>query len=462
MSIPPHPARLLSVRIEGLFGRFDHQLEFKPESQILIITAPNGYGKTVSLQLINAVFRRRFRQISRTDFHQMTVRFDNDVQIIISRHRDVRLFDEPATNSDPRELFVHLIKQNVITDTWNYTAEVAGPHSSRLNMIERLIPHLDRISTNTWIDMSDDQTLDLQEVLERYADRLPDEFQTARIPTWLREVTSWVDCRLIETQRLMAVELIEYMHRRPHPDETISFVVTKHAKELSSRIKATLATYASVSQGLDQNFPHRVISRVTSEHEPLGETELRRAISNLETKRNYLTKAGLLTQSQYNLPPLPQNEIVADLRHVLQVYLEDTEKKLEIFDEIFDRISLFKSIINDKFRFKSVDVNQDQGISVLHNGTPIHTKNKEVPLTALSSGEQHELVMTYELVFLTNPNTLYLIDEPEISLHVAWQKRFLPDLLEIISLNGFRAIVATHSPQIIGDMWEFSVDLARN
>ena len=51
------------------------------------------------------------------------------------------------------------------------------------------------------------------------------------------------------------------------------------------------------------------------------------------------------------------------------------------------------------------------------------------------------------------------IDEPEISLHVAWQLRFIPDVLKIAKLVGFRFIVATHSPQIINGMWDNAVGL---
>jgi predicted ATP-binding protein involved in virulence len=66
----------------------------------------------------------------------------------------------------------------------------------------------------------------------------------------------------------------------------------------------------------------------------------------------------------------------------------------------------------------------------------------------LSSGEQHELVMIYELLFKTKADSLLLIDEPEISLHIAWQKHVLPDLKQIITLAPMDVILATHSPQL--------------
>ena len=67
--------------------------------------------------------------------------------------------------------------------------------------------------------------------------------------------------------------------------------------------------------------------------------------------------------------------------------------------------------------------------------------------------------VTEYLLFRVQPNTVVLIDEPELSLHVGWQKRFLPDLVEIVQLSGFDAVVATHSPFIVGDRDDLLVPL---
>ena len=69
------------------------------------------------------------------------------------------------------------------------------------------------------------------------------------------------------------------------------------------------------------------------------------------------------------------------------------------------------------------------------------------------------MVILNQLLFLTQPNSLVLIDEPEISLHVAWQKPFLTDLLRIAELSKVDFLIATHSPQIIGSRWDLTVEL---
>jgi predicted ATP-binding protein involved in virulence len=80
-------------------------------------------------------------------------------------------------------------------------------------------------------------------------------------------------------------------------------------------------------------------------------------------------------------------------------------------------------------------------------------------LTSLSSGEQNEVVLLASLLLDERPARLFLIDEPEISLHVFWQKQFLRDLVDITSLLNTDVIVATHSPQIINNRWDLTCQL---
>lgn len=54
---------------------------------------------------------------------------------------------------------------------------------------------------------------------------------------------------------------------------------------------------------------------------------------------------------------------------------------------------------------------------------------------------------------------MLLIDEPEISLHITWQKKFLDDLLEVAKHIDIQVIVATHSPQIVSNHMDIQIDL---
>jgi predicted ATP-binding protein involved in virulence len=232
-------------------------------------------------------------------------------------------------------------------------------------------------------------------------------------------------------------------------------VVDVEAKDLANKIGSTLADFANRSQLLDQSFPRRVIQALGSAGAPASDavTERLRAV---DEKRLSLIEAGLLDKS--GAPEiLTQAELVdTQVRQVIGVYLDDMEQKLSRFDQLFKRVSLFKEIISEKFQFKAIHVSRDKGISAkTDNG-------RDISLTDLSSGEQHELVLLYELLFGVRDDALILIDEPELSLHVAWQVRFLPDLQRIQELRPMQIVLATHSPQIINDRWDLTTELRSN
>ena len=115
------------------------------------------------------------------------------------------------------------------------------------------------------------------------------------------------------------------------------------------------------------------------------------------------------------------------------------------------RVQLFKELIDERFRHKTTIVDREAGFRV-------QFRDHDVPLDRLSSGEQHQLVLFFELLFELKENALILIDEPELSLHVSWQRKFIPDLQRIIALNKFDVVLATHSPQLVGHWADLVVE----
>ena len=88
----------------------------------------------------------------------------------------------------------------------------------------------------------------------------------------------------------------------------------------------------------------------------------------------------------------------------------------------------------------------NKAIEFLDTGINVKTDDGEdIGLAALSSGEKHVLGIFIETL-LADTSTL-LIDEPEISLHVDWQR----DLISFMNKLNPRTqlILATHSPEVI-------------
>ena len=67
--------------------------------------------------------------------------------------------------------------------------------------------------------------------------------------------------------------------------------------------------------------------------------------------------------------------------------------------------------------------------------------------------------MFYEFLFKSAQSGFMIIDESEISLYVGWQEKFLDDLREIVAITNTDVLLATHSPIIIGEHWDLTVEL---
>jgi predicted ATP-binding protein involved in virulence len=174
--------------------------------------------------------------------------------------------------------------------------------------------------------------------------------------------------------------------------------------------------------------------------------QIRERYGDQARQRNRLAAVSLLEAAEADLP-LPEVDLQAWERRVLWTYLDDTERKLATFTPLLERVQLLREIVNARFLFKQLSIDRARGFRFKTEA------GDELGAASLSSGEQHELVLTYDLLFNVQPGSLVLIDEPEISLHVSWQRSFLDDLLKVAELQSLRFVVATHSPQVIGKWW---------
>ena len=69
----------------------------------------------------------------------------------------------------------------------------------------------------------------------------------------------------------------------------------------------------------------------------------------------------------------------------------------------------------------------------------------------LSSGEKQILILLSEALLQKNDKSLFIADEPELSLHISWQREIIN---AIHSLNpNAQLIFATHSPEVVS-LWK--------
>ncbi len=444
--------RIKSLSIKNLFGVFNHQLEFKYTNRVMLIHGPNGYGKTAILKIIHAIFNNELSYLRKLPFLEIIFTFDNETQLKISKLRpnpELKL-DEISRINISKEIDLRLFSKGKVIG--KHKLERINPKVFPLGMIDRNIDNLERVNDDLlWKHQSTGELFTLEDIADKYNYLLPERFASRRkTPDWLIELRDKINVKFIATERLN-----HSIQSTPSPfgDNEFSILptVVSYSKDLVTLIQRKLSEYASHSQSLDRTFPSRLVDKESNDNKSINDLIPR--LIEIDIKRRKLTSTGLLDKEEEI--PFDAEKIREDSRNlkVLEVYIDDIEKKLCIFDELTNKIDTMINIINSRFRYKKMIISKEEGFG-------FHTfDNKFLPLIKLSSGEQHEIVLLYELLFKIEEDSLVLIDEPEISLHVAWQREFLNDLIKIVTLSKFDVLIATHSPQIIHDKWDLTIEL---
>jgi predicted ATP-binding protein involved in virulence len=441
MALPMLTAmRVRSISVRKLFGRFDHVIPLNGDERVTIIHGPNGYGKTALLRLVYAAFRLDVDTLRATPFEALRVELDDGAHLEVC-------FEVPRGDPEPAAVYRIGDEEQVLSEfIWgtprqNYvdTARYAWQYAARRLMSGH------RASTRDLFAFLTSGTSNIDYLLQK---------------VWLHHIP----VHLVSVQRLLTPSQSKGAYRSgdvpiPFPgavaDEELTFetfekTVTVYSKELRRRVQEIQSQYARESQYIDRTFPMRAM-KAMNELAP-SDTDLERKLLELEQQRRRLDVFGILPSedSKVEIPKTLGDEAA---RKILWLYACDVADKLMVFEELARRMALLQEIINQRFQFKRLKIDVERGF-VFESDT-----GQELPPTALSSGEQHQLVMVYECLFKIDRDALLLIDEPELSLHVSWQVEFLRDLQRIIEIAQFDVLLATHSPQIIHDRWDLTLEL---
>ncbi|MDA2275157.1 AAA family ATPase [Bacillus cereus] len=434
--------KLKQISVTKLFGVFKHDIKLKTERGITIVIGENGLGKTKILEMVEAFFKGDIYILKTIEFDTLTFTFDDDIYWKVYKE-----------DTDEKGISL-LVKQN--NEQIPFSLEIDEFKPDRIEReamrITRMSTTLKRIAVDRWINNRTGESYNALEVVTKFKNKNSisigyDLIKESNPPHWFISRFEGINVALIETQRVY-----DFENSNRTPIETVK----KYSDELTDLIKQRLAESTELSSKLDRTYPNRLIEELKNGNRNISESELSNRLKELEDKRSLLDAVGLVeTEKNSGL------SLIADplVKNVLMLYVKDSFDKLSIFDEIAEKIKLLLKIINERFKHKRMYVSKDNGF--LFRSTVIQDENgyKIISLEQLSSGEKNELILFYNLIFNIPPNSLILIDEPEISLHISWQNKFISDLKEIHKLNQLDIIIATHSPDIISNNWDLKEEL---
>lgn len=426
--------KIQEIYISKLYGIYNHKVSLR-DSGITIIHGANGVGKTAVLKCLKYIFDWNIEALSNIPFRTIHVGLTNETNISISRQSNGKLTEKGEQLNLTSPLEISFFKSG------SSHVETISPIDPEMLSIARLMadsrPWLKEVRHGLWFDNNSGESVDAWDLAHKY---IPSKKSKRRTRSaFFDKIRRELNVKLIDTYRLAV-----------RSNESSKLTVDQCAADMIVQIEAVSAEYAQMCQTLDQSFPHRLIA---GDHEFLSADFVSDRLKNLEAYQGWLSAMGLLATIEGPSFPSEVKSLSAGKIETMSLFVQDSESKLSVFSKLAEKCFVLFDLLNGKLAHKRLIINKEKGLSVLSE------MGGEIPLSSLSSGEQHEIVLMYELLFKTPPNSLLLIDEPEISLHVKWQKSFIKDLKRIRDLVGFDALIATHSPFIVGDFHELMESL---
>ena len=133
---------------------------------------------------------------------------------------------------------------------------------------------------------------------------------------------------------------------------------------------------------------------------------------------------------------------ISIVSEVLTPYIESMTARFDALESLYTDIDAWVRNINDFLEPKRVRFKVGEDLQLLSK------KSKNLDVETLSSGERHLMFMMGKAFLMRSSKGLMLIDEPEISLNVKWQRDLVRALVAAFGGSGVQLVIATHSLEI--------------
>lgn len=185
----------------------------------------------------------------------------------------------------------------------------------------------------------------------------------------------------------------------------------------------------------------------TTSNDSTDIASLLKRLGVIESKTAELAKHELATELSMNefRKALATRAISKRLlaANLVRPYFESLEGRLDAVNPIYQLINKFLKIVNSMLSDKQLLFSLSTGFSIKNR------LGSDLQSSQLSSGEQQLLLLfCYVLTARDNPS-VFMIDEPEISLNVKWQRLLVQSLLDITEDSSIQFVFASHSMELL-------------
>ena len=452
--------KITKFTIKGLHDFFDYKVKLNED--ITFLYGENGSGKTTVLSMLDHVVSGEIYKLFNYKFKEIGVFFKENDGV------DLESYNE------------HSVKIRLING--------AGKRPTQLNVNFK--------EENTRIPYDKDYTNEL----DLFED--PDEinrifFDSYKIAGEIKGCFNYLFLRLnYQKKSLDNRDLISIRHKLIH--NSISFLnnyesmrsveqmVSRAVSQINSKINKLnekmrqdiLKSALEMSKGeVDSNEFYKYFARNDFKSE-LEETK-QRYIKLLEDLKTITTTNQKNEYNQYfdklitkvlnseNQGKKHENINLPDNLNGTYGELLRIKKLIKIYEDIEERILELETPIKDFLKYTNrflKDGKDEKEIKVDSVGRLVFETNyteEPVKLKYLSSGEKQIVTLISNLIFKVDKSkfTIFIVDEPELSLHLSWQKQLVAIVHEIN--RNMQLVFATHSPEIIGKYNSRAIELEK-
>jgi predicted ATPase len=432
--------------IFGLHGYKNLTVEFPGPATV--VAAENGTGKTTLLNAFNAFLSRRFHRLNSLNFSKIECVFAGESFPVVLERRlmggsasnsDLLLHAASKANVSPEEVMDFLLGQysperyDTLKHTPNSVAQalyINTPADEARSILESLYQSYGASLT----DYAKDVALRLQ---HEVGDR-----EVMYLPTYRR-----VEKPLLRTSRKESSPsgFFPGERKKSYAYQGINFGL--------GDIEARLA---ELSEEIERqsNFGYRASSAQILQDMSAGPSaqlpEQAGGLPSIETLTLFLGRLGKternISQIFHNIRGLYETNLIQsrDYAH-LRYFLNRLGQVANETKYLEQRIERFVDVCNGYLQMSSDEKKLAFDPATLKVVVKNVWANAEVPLDDLSSGEK-QIVSLMAKLYLYEGKKIVLIDEPELSLSIDWQRKVLPDVMSSGNVDQMLAI--THSPFI--------------
>ena len=450
-----------NFEVKSLHGLIDAELTFRPDLNIIV--GRNGSGKTSVLSMLSSVIKLDIASIKATQFNYLKVSLNSAQQEKICIE---------AENSDTN---------SYISINWGGTRKVRFPLIDPDTLLRPNIKtglKFPAITTTgitgekttfklyqQWSKISSD-FLRLAKLTFVRLDRTivamdGDGIVAAELPLNTRERSRSQSASLDPIDEVLRVTRIKYLEYR----RKLATVRAEAYRELMRlHFSPVKEPGRKKSSGLLKKKVAELRTRVNSSSLTSDMQEITTAffesldklLEHTENPSERRTGRRTLVEESIQLMLELKERQTEDLLNIFEREQRLTAEAWEPIKKYLDTLERFLSESGKKLWFSDESLH----LSFYIPGAGESEEGSGRSLKDLSSGERQIVIVLTYLTFMSGPNSVFIIDEPELSLHLRWQA-YLIEALKTLRPSGGQIIIATHAPEIAGRAREYCQQLTQ-